>query len=91
MYSVMRDSRIKLVIYLKVSQLSREEMSSIKYHHVVDYLKRHKWEKSLPFSFHEATNDIISITAEEIIAFLAQQRSVDSAQYRNDSFRNMFE
>ena len=91
MYSVTKDSRIKLLIYLKVSQLCREEMSSLKYRHVVDYLRIYKWKKSLPFSFHEATNDIISITAEEIVAFLAKQNADRNRRLNQDSFGNMFE
>jgi|GEM_PF-6821661 len=89
-YSVYRDSRVKLLIYLKVSQLNREAMSSIKYNHIADYLKIYKWSKSQPFSFHEATNDIVTITAEEIVAFLARRSANRADHFHEDSFKDMF-
>lgn len=83
------DKQIKLAIALKTNQLKRERLSSLTYQHVEDTLFNFVWKFHPPKSVHEAINDIVSLDANEIIAFLSNQAIILGAQMKLHEFDDL--
>lgn len=88
-YSVLADPNIQLIIYLKLHELKREKLPSLRYSHIVDYLRLLKWRKKGPVSFNQATNDIMSIQADQVVSFLANQAIIEASRQHLDDYNDL--
>ena len=88
-HSIFTDTNIQLIIYLKLHELKREQLPSLKYNHIVDYLRLFKWRKKNPGSLNGATNDIMAIQADQIVSFLANQAIIEASRHRLDEYNDL--
>ena len=70
---LLEDRFIQLTIYLQLSRLQREQLSSLTYQHLEDTLKGLIWKKQVPLTLHEAVDDILKLKVGEIVAYLTRQ------------------
>ena len=70
---LLEDRFIQLTIYLQLSRLQREQLSSLTYQHLEDTLKGLIWKKQVPPTLHEAVDDILKLKVGEIVAYLTRQ------------------
>ena len=70
---LLEDRFIQLTIYLQLSRLQREQLSSLTYQHLEDTLKGLIWKKQVPPTLHEAVDDILKLKVGEIVAHLTRQ------------------
>ena len=54
---LLEDRFIQLTIYLQLSRLQREQLSSLTYQHLEDTLKGLIWKKQVPPTLHEAVDE----------------------------------
>ena len=66
---LLEDRFIQLTIYLQLSRLQREQLSSLTYQHLEDTLKGLIWKKQVPPTLHEAVDDILKLKVGEIVAY----------------------
>lgn len=69
---IFQDKYIKLAIALKLNQMKRTQLSSLTYEHVESTLMQ-QWKIQMPFSIHEAVNDIMKLHANDVVASLSMQ------------------
>lgn len=82
-------SQIQLTIILKLNQLKRNSLSSLSYEHLEDALRYYKWSKKSPSSLHEAVNDILSLTVDEIVKVAAQRAILDGSKKQISDFSDL--
>ncbi len=83
------DTEIQMTMVVKLHQLQRESLPSLTYQNLEDYLHMSKWRSRNPRSLHTAVDDIMHITASEIVKFLSRQAIVDGAQMNLDDFADL--
>lgn len=84
-----QNTLIQLVMVLKLQQLKRSGMSSLRYDNLEDYIKEKLWQKRLPRSLHEAADEVLSIEAQEIIRFLSKQAIMDGSHKNLEDFSDI--
>ncbi len=90
MEKISLDNRqIQLTVVLKLQQLRREAIPSLTYQNIEDTLKYWKWRKKMPRTLHEAVNDILSLTADEIVQLLSQRAIVDGYRQSLSDFQDL--
>lgn len=67
---------IQLVMVLKMQQLTRQGIPTLRYENLEDYLALGLWKKGCPKSLHEATNQVLSVNPQDIVRFLAKDAIV---------------
>ena len=70
---LLEDRFIQLTIYLQLSRLQREQLSSLTYQHLEDTLRGFTWKRRQPQDLQEAVNDILHVNVGEIVAYLTKQ------------------
>jgi hypothetical protein len=81
--------QLRLTIALKLGQLQREGLKQLSYAQVEETLVKWKWRKHRPLSLSEAVNDVLSLTGEEIVAFLSKQAIIDAQQLTISEFEDI--
>lgn len=64
---------IQLVMVIKVQELLRSEVPTLRYDNLEDYLNDCLWKNGCPKTLHEAANQILSVEAKDIVRFLARR------------------
>ena len=85
----LNNRQIQLTIVLKLQQLQREFIPNLTYQNVEDTLRYWKWRKKMPYSLHEAVDDILSLTADEIVQLLSQRAIVDGYRKTLNDFQDL--
>jgi len=67
----------QLMMVLKMQKLQREALPSLSYENLEDYLKESLWKNGCPKSLHQAADDILSVTADDLVRFLSRKALVD--------------
>lgn len=83
------NKQLKLAIALKTSQLQREQLSSLTYQHVEATMLGLRWKRKKPVSMNEAVNDIFSLTASEIVAYLSSQAVIAGSKMKITDFNDL--
>ncbi len=71
---------IEVAIVLKLQQLQREQLNSLTYQHIEDTLSKWLWKFKRPTCLSEAVNDILSISANEVVLFLTNQAIIEAKE-----------
>ncbi len=77
-----QSTQIKLAIALQLQRLQRESIPTLTYENIEDTLKYLKWKREFPNTLHQAINDILSLSADEIVQLLSSRAIIDG--YRAD-------
>ena len=87
--SLINDKYIKLAIALKTNQLKREELSSLTYQ-LVESALIGKWKYNKVNSLHEAISSIMSIDANEVVAYLSNEAIILGSKMKINDFEDLF-
>ena len=80
---------IQLTMVLKLQQLKRSGLPSLKYSNLEDYLNEKLWANTSPRSLHEAADEILALSTQEMIRFLAKKAITDGAASRIEDFSDI--
>ena len=81
--------QLQLAIHLRLNQLKREELSTLTYQNMVDTLFDSLWKEDYPDSLNQAVNDIMSLSADKIVAYLSKKAIVESKHYALDDYDDL--
>ncbi len=62
---------VQMLMVLKLLKLQRESIPGLVYQQLENYLTEEVWKKGAPSYLHVAANDILSITATDIVKYLS--------------------
>lgn len=86
---IINSEEIRLAIFLKINQMRREELRSLKYTHIIQMLFRFVWNNTLPKNLNEAVNDIMNLKANEIVALLHTLALIDGSNMSKDKIEDI--
>ena len=79
----------RLVLRLKLQQLQREQLPGLSYKNLEDVLTKLVWKRNRPRTLHDAVNDILSLTADQIVRFLSKQAIIDGYHQELSEFSDV--
>lgn len=83
------DKYLKLAITLKTSELQRTQLSSLTYQHVESALIG-KWKYEKVDSVHDAVNDVMQLSANDVVAYLSNEAILLGAKMKINDFEDLF-
>lgn len=75
---------IKMMIFLKINQLKREQLDSLTYTHIVKVLFYIIWDCKLPNTIHEAVDDIMKLEAKDVVTALHTLAMIEGSKMSLD-------
>ena len=61
---------IQTTIYLKVNQMKREALPTLKYEHLLEVMMSFAWKESVSYPLNQAVDDIMKIKVEDVVGKL---------------------
>jgi len=89
MESLNNHQQLRLTIALKLGQLQRDGLAQLSFSQVEETLLKWKWRKRRPSSLSEAVNDVLSLSGEEIVAFLSRQAIIEGQNQSISEFEDI--
>ena len=80
---------IQMVMILKMQKLKSEDLPTLNYENLENYLKQSLWKEHQPTSLHEAADQILHVCANDIVQFMALQAMTDGAKADLSDFSDM--
>lgn len=75
---------VRMMIFLKINQLRREQLDSLTYTHIVNVLFYIIWDRKLPKTIHEAVNDIMKLEAKDVVTALHTLAMIEGSKMSLD-------
>lgn len=75
---------IRMMIFLKINQLKREQLDSLTYTHIVNVLFYIIWDRKLPNTIHEAVDDIMKLEAKDVVTALHTLAMIEGSKMTLD-------
>lgn len=72
------NTMIQLVMVLKLTSLQSNQLPSLKYENLEDYLRQYLWKKEVPSQLNQAVDAVLSVTADDIVRFMAVSSVINS-------------
>ena len=72
------NTMIQLVMVLKLTSLQSNQLPSLKYENLEDYLRQYLWKREVPSQLNQAVDAVLSVTANDIVRFMATKCVIDS-------------
>lgn len=85
----LENRQIQLTIVLKLQQLQRDYLPNLTYQNIEDTLRYWKWKKKTPRTLHEAVNDILSLTADEVVQLLSSRAIIEGYNQSLNDFQDL--
>lgn len=86
---VVENRDIQLAIRLKSKFLMRTQMSSLDENVLKDYLVNFVWKKKDELAFSEAIDDILHISAGDVVDYLSSQAIIVGSKMKIDDFDDL--
>ena len=84
-----QDEQIQLTLMLKLQKLQREQLPGLNYKNLEDVMLKLVWKRNTPKFLHEAVNDILSLTADQIVRFLSRQAVIEGYHQEISEFSDL--
>lgn len=88
-HDLRKNNDIALAIALKSSQLQRSSNVLIEDEHVLKTLLGVRWTRAIPDNLNDIINDIISIEAEEIVAYLSSNAVIEGSRMHFNELKDL--
>lgn len=72
--------QVQLTMVIKLQQLQREALPTLAYQYLEEYLHKSLWKHKTPRTLADAANDILMITASDIVRFMNHQAILESSR-----------
>ena len=85
----LKNKQIQLTLMLKLQQLQREQLPGLNYKNLEDVMQKLVWKRNQPKTLHEAVNDILSLSADQIVRFLSKQAIIEGYRQELSEFSDL--
>ena len=85
----LKNKQIQLTLMLKLQQLQREQLPGLNYKNLEDVMLKLVWKRNQPKTLHEAVNDILSLSADQIVRFLSKQAIIEGYHQELSEFSDL--
>ena len=85
----LKNKQIQLTLMLKLQQLQREQLPGLNYKNLEDVMQKLVWKRNQPKTLHEAVNDILALSADQIVRFLSKQAIIEGYHQELSEFSDL--
>ena len=85
----LKNKQIQLTLMLKLQQLQREQLPGLNYKNLEDVMQKLVWKRNQPKTLDEAVNDILSLSADQIVRFLSKQAIIEGYHQELSEFSDL--
>ena len=85
----LKNKQIQLTLMLKLQQLQREQLPGLNYKNLEDVMQKLVWKRNQPKTLHVAVNDILSLSADQIVRFLSKQAIIEGYHQELSEFSDL--
>ena len=85
----LKNKQIQLTLMLKLQQLQREQLPGLNYKNLEDVMQKLAGKRNQPKTLHEAVNDILSLSADQIVRFLSKQAIIEGYHQELSEFSDL--
>ena len=83
------DTEVQMTMVVKLHQLQREGLPALTYRNLEEYLQDVLWRDRYPKQLQTAVDDVLSVTAGDIVQFLSRQAIVDGSRMDLEDFADL--
>lgn len=83
------NTKVQLIMVLKMQQLNRDEMPSLRYDNLEDYLSSRLWKDRLPKTLNQAADQILHVDARDIVRYLSGKAVIQGSKESLDDFADL--
>ena len=83
------NTQVQMTMVLKLQQLRRDELPTLNYDQLEDYLMNCLWKNGCPMTLHRAANDILNTPGNRIVQYLQTRAVIDGAHQNIDEFSDL--
>ncbi|MDO4414844.1 MAG: post-transcriptional regulator [Erysipelotrichaceae bacterium] len=80
---------IQLTMVLKLQQLKRNGLPSLRYSNLEEYINEKLWVNQLPQSLHQAADEILAVNNQDVVRFLAKKAITEGATQKLEDFSDI--
>lgn len=80
---------VQMIMILKMQKLKSEELPTLCYENLESFLSQSLWKEHLPATLNEAADQILHVTSNDIVQFMALKAMTDGAKENLDDFSDM--
>ena len=73
------NTSVQMLMVVHIQQLQRTSLSSLTYTDLEDYLNDFLWKRDCPHTLHEAADDVLHVTANDLVRFMSKQAVTQGA------------
>lgn len=88
-YSPDNQRQLQLTIALRLNMIQRQSLPQLTYTQIEETLLKWKWKNRRPTSLNEAVNDVLSLSADEIVAYLSTQAVIEGQKKSISEFEDL--
>lgn len=80
---------VQMIMILKMQKLKSEELPTLCYENLENFLSQSLWKEHQPVSLSDAANQILHVKANDIVQFMALKAMTDGAKADITDFSDM--
>lgn len=80
---------VQMMMILKMQKLISEELPTLRYEDLESFLKHSLWKEHQPVSLSEAADQILHISAKNIVQFMAMEAMTEGAKSDLNDFSDI--
>lgn len=80
---------VQMLMVVHLQQLQISGLSTLAYSDLEQYLSGFLWKRALPSSLHEAADDVLKVTANDIVRYLSRLAITEGASGNLADFQDM--
>lgn len=82
--------QIQLSLALRLGMIQKDSLPNLSLEQFSVAVSAIKWKAGIPSNLHEVINDIFSITADEVVSYLAKKAVIDARKNSLDELASYF-
>ena len=83
------NTQVQMCMVIKLQQLQQEGLAMLTYANLEDYLQFHLWEKKQPDGLAQAADQILRLSASDIVRYLSVQALQEASSKKLSDFSDL--
>lgn len=81
--------QIRMIMILRMQKLKTEQIPTLCYENLENYLEQSLWKEHCPTTLHEAVDQVLRVEANDIVRFLEMKAITEGAKAKLEDFSDM--
>ncbi len=83
------NTQVQMILVVKLQQLQREVLPTLTYRCLEEYVSEKLWKDKLPSSLHDAADQILRVTADDIVHYMSRKALFEGRRGKLSDFADV--